>query len=450
MMHSKFNIRNYRFTEVSKGFVSWMSLAISLLTLAPIFAFAGPYEGSQVDVVGAKTDWWGPMAPLLPSMLSLGEFKFRWIVFYVVLAFLFVVSQLILLSNTKISIQKSILVGVFQYLSQIYILTNGRDGIFYALIVFSLSLLYLSLKPKENYTKQSIYFLFFTIFLIIGILFKVALLPIATISVLLMGAYWSKANRSKQISLFITLMLLSFFAITLNGNSGLNRNLAKTFPEQQVQLYDLAYAFCWSQDNSVREWTGKVLYQFQRDGISGRDVCASVAPYGWDPLRLSWIPDKLAAPLNQIGANELVLASYLNQSWINFIKGFPEEWIEIKINHVGQVLSMTNSFYRNHDLLLVDRGMVPFLGSLFILPARIMDNMYLTSLGIVIIVTIIVGFRRRSVIYFPILVQSTGLIFCTITFVANNGRYSFSTVLLSILAYISCNLSTRYKTDSVT
>jgi hypothetical protein len=427
-----------------------MSLVISLLTLPPIFAIAGPYEGSQVDVVGAKTDWWGPMAPLLPSMLSLGEFKFRWIVFYVVLAFLFLVSQLILLSNAKISIQKSILVGVFQYLSQIYILTNGRDGIFYALTVFSLSLLYLSLRPKENYIKQGIYFLFFTIFLIMGILFKVALLPIATISALLMGVYWSKANRSKQISLFVALMLLSLFAITLNGNNGLNRNLAKTFPEQQVQLYDLAYAFCWSQDDSVREWTGKVLYQYQRSGISGRDVCASVAPYGWDPLRLSWIPDKLAAPIKQIGVNELILASYLNQSWINLIKKFPEEWIEIKINHVGQVLSMSNSFYRNHGILLLDSGMIPFLGSLIILPARILDNLYLTSLGLVMIVTMIFGFRRRSVIYIPILVQSAGLVFCTITFVANNGRYSFSTVLLSILAYISCNLSTRYKTDSVT
>lgn len=403
-----------------------------------IFRFAGPYEGSQVGVGILKIDWWGLLTPLVPEFLSLGTSRLAWISFYSIIILLLLVAQSTVVSMLRI--EESTLVKVafisFQYLSALYVLTNGRDGLAYFLVSLCVALLRF-VEPLHSNLGKFIGNFLASICLVAASLFKITILPIAILTLLI---YRFLGNRQYKKNWIVTLimgsliMLSSFYA---DSNLVRSNGLSKSYPAQQVMLYDFANVYCWSQNQESRSFAGQVLDRFRSGSAEDRTLCASAAPYGWDLLRLSWVEWSSSAPVKKIVIGDEYSYEYLSHNWIQLIRMFPEEWFESKVNHIGQVLFMSNIFYAPIAQVNYDRGILDFIIWLTLLPANFLDSLLLTSLVFAILLSILIGYKRPFLGFIMLITQLFGLIVSILTFVANNGRYTFSTTLLSYLVYLS-------------
>jgi len=98
---------------------------------------------------------------------------------------------------------------------------------------------------------------------------------------------------------------------------------------------------------------------------------------------------------------------------------------------------MSNIFYAPIAQVNYDRGILDFIIWLTLLPANFLDSLLLTSLVFAILLSILIGYKRPFLGFIMLITQLFGLIVSILTFVANNGRYTFSTTLLSYLVYLS-------------
>jgi hypothetical protein len=219
----------------------------------------------------------------------------------------------------------------------------------------------------------------------------------------------------------------------------------KSFPAQQVMLYDIANVYCWSQDEESRNFAAKILDSYRTGNAEGRTLCASAAPYGWDLLRLPWIEWSADTPLKQVSVEDENSYNNLTSDWLELIRIFPEEWLETKVNHIGQVLFMSNVFFAPVDIVDPNLGVLDVLVWTALLPANILDSLLLTSLGFSFLISILILSRRPILGFITLLVQLTGLVVNSLTFIANNGRYTFFTVLLSILIALHLSFEVNEK-----
>lgn len=434
----KFPLRNLAVGGSRRTTLFRLNLIFLTLIFVPIYALAGPYEGAQVTTNSNKSDWWGPLAPLTPEFFNLNEERWKWIVFYIATVTLLVIlqSKALAVKGNQISSWSNSKLFVFQYFSSLYVLTNGRDGLSYFFVSASFALLIISFSLTHRVIR-GLSLLVSLSLLVIGSLFKITIFPIA---ILLLFLYvLSKSPKKKKVLLAgsSVSLILAIFVLVLNYKLPEKLSLSKSYPEQQVMLYDIANVYCWSQDSESREFAGRILDHFRTGNADNRVLCASAAPYGWDLLRLPWIDWSSNTPLKQVLPGDESSFVFLSNEWGKLIKHFPEEWAESKINHLGQVLFMSNIFYSSFHNLNPSENAVNFLSWLILSPAYFLDSLLLTSLAFAFLSSIVLISRKSQHGLQLLLFQTVSLAISTLTFVANNGRYVFSSLLLSIFLFLS-------------
>lgn len=406
--------------------------------IIPIYKLAGPYEGSQVQTELIKVDWWGPLAPVIPELLNLGDHKLLWIMFYSILigALIFFQSRLLTpWTSLKLSFRLYFLFG-FQYLSSLYVLTNGRDGLAYFFV--SASFTFYTISSSTSRLKiKSFFIIAALVFLLTSSLFKITILPLGILVLLIYRILNAPRNTLVWLSSPLIGLSLIISGLLLNSKLSETFDLSNSFPEQQVMFYDLANVYCWSQSQDSRNFARDAIEPFRSGSADGRALCSSAVPYGWDPLRLPWLNQSSGAPINQILPGETESFSRLSTDWINLIFLFPEDWIESKINNIGQVLFMSNVFFSPMERTDPRAGVLDLLLWIILMPAYLIDSIFLTSLAVSVALSTLILWRKPRLMFLLLLIQLTGLAVGSITFVANNGRYTFSTVLLSLLVLLS-------------
>lgn len=403
----------------------------------PFSVTPDPYEGSQTSLLQYQrmTDWWGNLAPVAPKLLNLEDWK-SWLLFYFVVAFLGFIGLKRLLSLRQEQNYKIRLFRIFiYYLSLLFICQGSRDGIFFALSIFGLSYL-LNLQDSKKFTLQSLSGIALaSLMMSLGALFKIPIVPIILFAILILLHQIKKKRLS--IYLIFTSIACCISIMTFLGDNYLNKTfkIDNSYPQQQVMFYDLTGISCWSASTGARLFAENKIENFLKLKSEKRIICSSLTPNGWDTLRLPYIDSSIEPPLIIVSTNDSGNYELLRNGWITTIRKYPKEWLGFKINLLGQSLVMSNAFSRGKSILNLDwSGLIAILRSTFILPAIILDDLYFLTLAAAFVHLFLVSLQtndKKQLLHFGFLLVS--LMLTSITFVANNGRYVVTILLLYLV-----------------
>lgn len=410
---------DYAFVSIWKSKIVLLGLVYSIILSAGL---AGPIEGFE-----STNDWWGPLVPNLRKVLPFLNWKFGWEAFYTIILYcsiLIINAFPIALSNRRMNL---LLKSVFLYLIPIFIVMNVRDGLsFFFFLLGSFSLINF-IFTKRIY--NSYFWLFvFTISFLVAISFKVSLTPLFFVSYGMILWFLAKNKFWKIISL----LAISFIVISANylliTTENIKLGLEKSHPEKQVYYYDLASAYCWSNNKEIQHFSEEILIEDLKTNLALGDICKNLTPIGWDSLR------KVLDVENPPNSSRI---QKLKNGWMELYVKSPTDFIEVKVNFVGQVLTMANSVTRGRPLLNTQSSLASIV-SILIAPAWLADKLRLFTLLCSFFLVFLLATRSTFKLIPALIVWFSGFFSNLMFYVANNGRYSFSTTLLTfIIASIS-------------
>jgi hypothetical protein len=284
-----------------------------------------------------------------------------------------------------------------------------------------------------------------TLVLFIAANYKIALVPLIGFGLFVI--YQTHNNlfySSIQFILFVFIAPVLIFGV--RNELGKILEIRQAYPEQQIMFYDLASAYCWTSDPMVRKFSSKALENFTNTGYINEKFCSNLRPYGWDSLHS---PLDTSVETNifvqKIQYEDNIKFTKLKNYWLNYIVHHPKSYVEIRSNFLGQILSMNNAFTRGEPLLdLTTNSLTQLIRSLVLLPAKILDNFFITTYFFAIIfLTMSVFFLRNAIL--PYLILLLGLVASLLSFVADNGRYVIPYLLLFWILLLTKQINNKSK-----
>jgi hypothetical protein len=285
--------------------------------------------------------------------------------------------------------------------------------------------------------------------LFIAGLCKVVYTPL--ISFLVIIALFS-IKQTKRILRAILLTIVIFASMwALNEKIVSSLQLTQSFPQQQPMILDLASLYCWGTSLQSNNDARLGLEPLKRNGYPSESICSSVEPMGWDTLRTdrpAWQYSSPILPLYQFQDYKNLMSK-----WKDAIIHNPNEYIQIKLIHSLQVLTMANAIgprvereFSQFNLPNLAVAMV----SKYTLIARLLDKVRLFSLGALILVLLLTfawmtGKEARSFNFdlsqFTFIISLLSfavfqMLIITFAFVSSNGRYSFPFVFIGLILLI--------------
>jgi hypothetical protein len=223
--------------------------------------------------------------------------------------------------------------------------------------------------------------------------------------------------------------------------------LGRSFPQQQVMIYDLSKLGCWGHSSEVKNLAMQSLNPLLHERNNFESVCASLTPSGWDHLR-SKIDDVRSSPvLSRIANEDEETIRQLQMDWINSILTNPYEWLLIKSVDFSQVMFMANTFYSPEFFIDKNLNLLFKIGDTIIkIPYQVVamaDKLrifsIIFSLFFGVLLLMITGLRHNLSSDFKtdlnlfIAINFVSLIWLSITYVANNGRYAAPYIYLAYM-----------------
>ena len=280
-------------------------------------------------------------------------------------------------------------------------------------------------------------------------LFKPVFAPLLFLVLFLMIHAEFRTRLLKLIA-FLCILLSSLIPILLDRQLSEMAGLDKSYPEQQVFIYDISKMYCWGFSPSVIEKSKTALEPIMTSADSSEAICASLSPTGWDSLRVSSQEVSTSPALRTLSENEVSELATLRSNWIGLIVQSPMEWLLVKVSDLAQVLTMANAFHMpgifqnpsdNFFVLLGD-----ILLKVLLLPIQILDKFRLLSMGAGLLIGFVLLYwnkqrsglsqNRQAIILNFLLINSLTVSLATLAFIANNGRYVMPYLLVSYLYLI--------------
>lgn len=412
-------------------------------------------EGGQRDLptLSTKIDWWNFFPAfiygywptnLLPWRYSLGIFQ----------TLLFIFGNFLIyrkLSHNTSKILLYLLAMIFLF----FVAQVLRDASMLSVYTFSVGLLLNSEYKQKRYKIGLI--ILSVITSIIGGLFRPVFAPLfATLYIII---FWRLLNyRLNKIILASTLIIIATLPWLLDQELSKKFELGRSFPQQQVMIYDLSKLGCWGHGQKLKNLAMESLNPLLREKNDFESVCASLTPSGWDHLR-SKIEDVRSSPvLSRIANEDEETMRQLQKDWISSIRINPYEWLLIKSIDLSQVMFMANTFYspeffedKNLNLLFKTGDTIIKIPYKFVGMAdklRIFSIVFSLIFGVLILM--VTGKKHNFSSDFKtdlnlfIAINLVFLIWLSITFVANNGRY-VAPYILSTYIYLLMARDKRVK-----
>jgi len=417
-------------------------LVVLLLVLIAIGIFPGTGgEGAQRDLpaLDEKRDWWNFATAALYGLWPNGFYPWT---FSLTITQLLIFTVGIWLMNRELRLDRNRKVfAVLAIVGGVFVFQLWRDATLLAIETLSLGLL-VGVKATLS-SRQLVRLVFALLTSIIGCLFKPVFAPI--VFLIFFFILMSK-TRSRKVMAVISILafILSIFPFGLDKALSSEFKLIKSYPEQQVFIYDLSKLYCWGYSPDVTSSSKKLLTNILANNNDYESICASLSPTGWDSLHVQ-IPEVESSPaLRTIEAGDEKVLNELKSGWVRTILMHPMDWLMTKSSDASQVLFMANSFYMP-GLYVDSNGPVALFGDqvlkLILFPFHILDKIRIFTIAFTLLFGLFLVYRNRAnsdfsrpkerILFKFIAVNLFVTCFATVAFIANNGRYILPYVLMS-------------------
>ena len=430
-----------KFLNLSNSLKYFFFVSISFLIVVGIFPGSGG-EGAQreLEKLSQKRDWWNFATAALYGMWP--DSKLPWT--YTLTLFqlsLYLLGVWLILMKFKPGINRKVFF-IISVLGAMFVVQLWRDATLLALQTFSIALL---VRVRSFNSRRDFFFLFFGILLnLLGSMFKPFFAPISALIFLLLLTRTRPKMRT-QILIGAIAILLAVLPFLTDKQLSQRFNLVKSYPEQQVLIYDLSKLYCWGYSPAVIEESKRALSPLLSTPNNYEAVCASLSPTGWDALRVQ-IPEVKSSPaLTPLVETQGDEVQALFKSWIRILMTNPVDWIMTKSSDVSQVLLMANAYHapdlysKNSKGFLTESGNV--LLKILYAPILFLDKIRIFSLGFTLSLALFLIYRNRmkndfssndqKVLFKFLAINVLILAFGSLSFIANNGRYVLPYILLS-------------------
>jgi len=390
-----------------------------------------PYEGAQMYIsdINSTTDWWDVAAPTVPRLLGLEENMLKWHFFQIFILISAAYGFRKLLPVDKIvKVTHQVFYMIISYLVLTFSVLGSRDGIALSLTLLGIALI---IRTKQNsYLIRYIKLVFATIALLLASQFKIASVVIISFLVFItIVKPWLKRSQFLLLGLF-SFVVLPWSTFQLDNYLTETIQIQKAYPEQQVLLYDLAGVACWSTSERAVDFANKALSEFLESNISDKELCHFLVPYGWDSLKNFKVDDDNSKQLVPTSDK----SKFLNfqKNWTDLLIKFPKDWLEFKTNIMGQVFFMSNFYDRSGNLINIDNNEQPVAYNAFLVPARILDKLFLLTyfFAFSFIIVSKIFYKSITINGSAIFILATGVAVNILSYVADNGRYCLPYIVL--------------------
>lgn len=416
-----------------KIIVVFTFLYLSLFIFAIYPGTGGEGAQRELEPLNTKIDWWNFFTAfiygnwptsVLPWRYSLGIFQ----------TILFLLGNFLIYRELSQNSSK-ILLYILSIIYLFFVAQVLRDASMLTFYTFSIGLL-LNSKSRKKPLKIGLIILS-VITAIIGGLFRPVFAPL--FAIIYFFIFWRiLVYRLSKIILVSILISVAVFPWSLDQMLSKKFDLERSFPQQQVMIYDLAKLACWGHSIELKAFAINSLKPLLHEKNDFESVCASLTPAGWDHLR-SKIDDVKNSPvLSRIANGDEEKLKQLQLDWIYSIRINPYEWLLVKTVDLSQVMFMANAFYSPEFFEEKSSNILVNVGNTIIkIPYRVIeitDKLRLYSIIFTILFGVLLlmisetkykifgSFKTDLNIFVGInLIFSVWL---TITYVANNGRYS--------------------------
>jgi hypothetical protein len=422
-----------------------LSVLLLACVLAGIFPGTGG-EGAQRETpaLDEKRDWWNFATAALYGFWPNGFVPWK---FSLTVVQLTIYAVGIWLINRELQIRRNRRVLNFvAIVGGVFVFQLWRDASLLAIETLSLGLL-VGVKPGIS-NRQVIRFLLAFLTSMIGCLFKPIFAPLVIIIFLLVLLSRIESRKLLAVVSILTLVLM-ILPYGLDKVLSSNFQLKKSYPEQQVLIYDLSKLYCWGYSPEATSSAKTVLSDILANKNNYESICASLSPTGWDSLHVQ-IPEVESSPaLKTIEAEDEGGLTELKSGWVRTILAHPMDWLMTKSSDAVQVLFMANAFhmpglYEKSESLLTSFG--DLVIKIILIPLQIMDKARVFTLAFTFFFGLFMVYRNRAGSNFSkakenalfkfLAVNFLIAAFATLAFIANNGRYVLPYVLLSYLVLI--------------
>ena len=410
-------------------------IKVFIILILIVFVVVGIFPGTggegaqrEIPALDEKRDWWNFSTAALYGLWPDGYYPWTFsltlaqLVIYVFGVWL-IHRELQLSQNRKAFNFIALIGGVFVF--QLW-----RDSTLLAIETLSLGLL-VGVKAIPSF-KQVIRFTSAFLISLIGCLFKPVFAPLVLLIFLLVLI--SKLKSRKLVAILsILAFIFAILPVGLDKILSNNFQLRKSYPEQQVFIYDLSKLYCWGYSPEVTSSAKTLLSGILANKNDYESICASLSPTGWDSLHVQ-IPEVNSSPaLRIIEAGEERTLNELKSGWARTILAHPMEWLMTKSSDATQVLFMANAFYMP-GLYANSTGLFTSVGDqvikIILIPFHILDKIRVFTLAFTLIFGLFMIYRNRSsslfskpkeqILFKFLLINFAITGFATVAF-ANNG-----------------------------
>ena len=446
--------------RLQRLFLIRVYVLITLISLFVIFISRGPIEGdarNSGDYV-PTSDWYGPIPPLLYGhwpfsgenwdfSLSLVQVLFFCIGFFLLLDF----------RRENFGLLISLLQLGAYWVGIIFSSQLWRDATLLSFTIIGIGFIKFAISAT-----RLLKICFFSIgffFVLIGACCKFIYSPIIALLILLFVGreiFLTKKIFASFVLIFTFVSLAPFFLSQLVSTS---LGLQKSFPEQQPVIFDLTSIYCWGSSLESNQLAIEYLRITKKQNYPDPSICSSLEPSGWDTLRTDRPLWQYSSPLRPL-ANEKKVKELI-RNWLTLILKHPQEYIEVKIIHSTQVVTMANAIgprWERSNSLLQENPMIFQLSNFLTIPAQILDKSRIFSLGFLLILTITCllrfsftdqtslssALRKEPHLFLLALLLVFQLTLTTLSFVSSNGRYTFPFILISLIYLLNIINEKKY------
>ena len=418
----------------------FLILLLLVLVIVGIFPGVGG-EGAQreIPVLSEKQDWWNFSTAALYGLWPNGFFPWT---FSLTIAQLMIYAVGVWLMRRELKLsQNRRLFNFLAMIGGVFAFQLWRDATLLAIETLSLGLL-IGAKATLNIREVLRYSLAFLTSLS-GCLFKPIFAPLVLL--IFFFILISKINSRRLLIVFSIIALgLSFIPFGLDKVLSTSFQLKKSYPEQQVLIYDLSKLYCWGYSPEATSSAKKLLNGILANRNDYESICASLSPAGWDSLHVL-VPEVKSSPaLRTIGEGEEESLNELKTGWIRTVLHNPMDWLMTKTSDASQVLFMANAFYMP-GLYVDSNNLITSLGDkiikIILIPFHILDKIRIFSIAFTLFIGLVMVYRNRASTQFSkskeqilfkfISINLFTVSFATVAFIANNGRYVLPYILLS-------------------
>ena len=432
-----------------KGKINVIIIAI----LALVLGWQGDFEGG--DIAASRSsflgdspiDIWGSFSGFFYG--SIPNQPIPWGLYLYLFQILLTVLSLLRLQNSLI-FKNSLLARtsfyIFSYLFLSFSTSLTRDSTLACCILFGISII--SQMPESRKPKI-IQYLIATIFIAVGISFR------PWIVLVTLFIFYCLTNITRNKRFFPLLILLSLFLpFIFNASIYSFTNMKKVHPELQVMIMDGGSMACLSSYELTRERATRFLNDINGNNYSNEKICSNFRLNTWTTLG-NWQPtlkelniiehqdrdykDK-RTPIIFIKTNiSNIKYEKIRNAWVGLISNNYKDYFRIKVLQFNQLLLLGDtsrlrflSVFKSAS----DSSIKSVIAAIFFAPWDVLIYFHLLApLPIIFVFSLaIICFMRdktiRSIIrnkaiIFPYGFMFTYLIFSTLAYIGDTGRYMY-------------------------